>query len=363
MEANYEYDYIIFLLRGEPITMAHIATQDFALTKAKKVITIFGSDNRPLTAKNPFEAQVRMDLMYHHYAPVDEFDRIIVTSASDNPCNDAFVASVIANVHQLIAQDGGDPWTAKIGFTGFAKEGDTSVFYRDLFTKFWDDVPMAAYPEVEGFGEVRATKVREILFTPSIGLEVLVNVVPPVVLNYLKYFRTTDRYERLLAEYNGVEGFKKALPNFPIQCMTTDAILVCDGYVLLVERGGKVGNGLLAFPGGFIERHLRVEENLYKELGEETTINVPVSELKKAFIGWEIEDAPNRSERCRILTHIGIFDLTILGYNRDNLPTVVGADDAKAAFWLKFEEMQCEDFFEDHYMFGMRCLKKYGFIK
>lgn len=355
--STFSHDYIVFILRGQPFTVAHKAIEDYALTKGKKTITIFGSDNRPETQKNPFPADVRMDLLDLVYENSPDHERMIISSTGDFAKNEDFIASVVGLVNDLIAKDGGDPKTATIGITGYSAEGDPSAFYLEMFD-MWDYVPSPEFPLIEGFGEVRATNVRKIIFGGD--LDELVNVVPEPVLWYLKIFRGTETYKRLLSEVKAVNTFKEKLPSYPINCVTTDAMLVCGDYILLITRS-KVGKGLKALPGGFLEHNLRIEQNLYKELGEESMIEVPVSELKKAFLGYHVEDDVNRSERCRILTHVGVFNLALIGYSNENLPKVTGGDDAASADWYLKDELQTDEFFEDHHFLIQRCESKFRF--
>ena len=130
--------------------------------------------------------------------------------------------------------------------------------------------------------------------------------------------------------------------------VTTDAIVVQSGHILVIKRGFQPGKGLLALPGGFVQKDLTLEDNAVKELKEETRINVPVAVLKGSIKAKKEFDFPDRSQRGRTITFAYFIELE--PSLKDGLPRVKGGDDASKAFWLPLSalgEME-EQFFEDH---------------
>ena len=77
-----------------------------------------------------------------------------------------------------------------------------------------------------------------------------------------------------------------------------------------------------------------------RELQEETGLIVNPNALKSSHTF----DAPERSIRGRTITTVFYFEL--MG---DDLPDVVGGDDANRAFWLPLGELDGRMMFEDHY--------------
>lgn len=78
--------------------------------------------------------------------------------------------------------------------------------------------------------------------------------------------------------------------------VTVDLIVLQDGRVLLIRRGGHPALGKLAVPGGFVEPNETVEEAAVRELEEETGITDTV--MKQLCV----RSKPDRDPRCRIIT-------------------------------------------------------------
>ena len=112
------------------------------------------------------------------------------------------------------------------------------------------------------------------------------------------------------------------------------------GHVLLVERGGEYGRGLYALAGGFLDKNETLLDCALRELQEETGLIINPNALKSSHTF----DAPERSTRGRTITTVFYFEL--MG---DDLPDVVGGDDASRAFWLPLGELDGRMMFEDHY--------------
>jgi bifunctional NMN adenylyltransferase/nudix hydrolase len=120
----------------------------------------------------------------------------------------------------------------------------------------------------------------------------------------------------------------------------------------LVKRGGKIGNGLYALPGGFLNNDERIYDGCVRELLEETQIDLTPPALKESvglgaareeltksilrvgFRGAEVFDHPDRSQIGRLITHAHLFVI-----ETPYLPAVKGADDAKEAFWWPLSRM------------------------
>ena len=178
-------------------------------------------------------------------------------------------------------------------------------------------------------------------------------LIPAPVKAFLaKWMKTTD-FEQLkkeseyLSDYRAKSqfvGFK-----FSATFVTTDAVCIARGHILLVRRGHQPGLGQIALPGGFLAPGLRLKDNCIKELREETKIGVETSTLRRAITASEVFDDVDRSQRGRTVTHA--FYLELFPRLEDGLPLVKGGDDAAKAFWLPISALgEVEDeFFEDHY--------------
>ncbi len=140
--------------------------------------------------------------------------------------------------------------------------------------------------------------------------------------------------------------------------LTTDAVVVQSGHVLVIRRGHQPGKGLLALPGGFLAGGLTLEDNAIKELKEETNIKVAAQILRGSIKSSHVFDYPERSQRGRTVTFAYFIELE--PRLKEGLPKVKGGDDAAKAFWLPLSAIgeKEEEFFEDHihiirYFLGM----------
>jgi bifunctional NMN adenylyltransferase/nudix hydrolase len=176
------------------------------------------------------------------------------------------------------------------------------------------------------------------------------------VINFIEKFITSGEFEQLKREHKHYTEEEKMYNGYPYakNFLTTDAVVVQSGHVLLVRRGALPGEGLWALPGG----HLNPDENALngtlRELKEETGLKVPTKVLKGSLKKVKNFDHPDRSLRCRLngkkgrtftVAHCFVLDNTV-----EKLPRVKGADDAKEAWWFTLAEIRSmkDQIFEDH---------------
>ena len=105
--------------------------------------------------------------------------------------------------------------------------------------------------------------------------------------------------------------------------VTVDIIIISDGKVLLVRRGGHPCLGKLAFPGGFVEPDEDVYAAAARELKEETGLTaINLRQLNVA-------SAPKRDPRTRIITVPFLAEAEDYG-------ALSAGDDAMSAKWYPF---------------------------
>jgi len=164
---------------------------------------------------------------------------------------------------------------------------------------------------------------------------------PPAVAAILQDFRTSDAYRTVAAEARYVEDYKQAwtAAPYPPIFVTVDALVLCREHVLIVERGGQPGHGLLALPGGFLNPDEKLHTACLRELEEETGLQLAPQHIAAVFTA----DKPDRSAIGRVITHLHIIRLD------GEPPAVKGMDDAARAFWLPLAELRRDRFHDDHY--------------
>jgi bifunctional NMN adenylyltransferase/nudix hydrolase len=355
-----DFDYVVFIGRFEPFHNGHLAVARHALrllrgtadgkptpnTRAGtppggKLIVLIGSADTPRTPRNPWTAAERRVMV--QAALEDEAGRLIVRPLRDHLYNESqWIAAVQRTVAEAIRADGG-PADARVGLIGQRK--DASSYYLEEFPQ-WQLV------DVGHTETMSATDLRRYLFESGPGdygnLMMVRASVPEPVFAMLDAFRRTDpAFQTLVDEYRFIRDYRAAWDEapFPPTFVTTDAVVVHSGHVLLVRRRSAPGKGLWALPGGFIRQDEALQEACIRELREETRLKIPAPVLRGSIKGRQVFDHPDRSLRGRTITHAFHFQ-----FPQGELPGVRGADDADKARWVPVAEAleMGPKLFEDH---------------
>lgn len=337
-----DFDYLVFIGRFEPLHNGHAAVARHALGRARKVIFLIGSADTPRSLRNPWSVAERSVMIQ---AALDgAADRLILRPLRDHLYNESlWIAGVQRTVADAIRDDGGDA-NARVGLIGFDK--DASSYYLREF-------PQWPLVDVQHTQALSATELRRYLFEAGDidfhgALLMLRANVPQPVFEMLEAFRrSSPAYTQLVAEYRFIEQYKAAWKDAPYAptFVTTDAVVVHSGHVLLVRRRAEPGKGLWALPGGFVGQNEALLDSCLRELREETRLKIPVPVLKGSLRRQHVFDHPERSQRGRTITHAFHFD-----FPSGELPGVRGGDDADKARWVPVSEAleMGPKLYEDH---------------
>ncbi|UHQ22997.1 bifunctional nicotinamide-nucleotide adenylyltransferase/Nudix hydroxylase [Lysobacter sp. 5GHs7-4] len=321
-----DYDYLVFIGRFEPFHNGHAAVARLALSKARKIVFLVGSADTPRTTKNPFTVAERAVMIQSALA--DAAERLIVRPLRDRLYNESrWIAGVQRAVAEAIAADGGDA-QARVGLIG--QDKDASSYYLREFPQ-WDLV------DVQHTATLSATELRRYLYEANQldshgGLMLIRANVPAPVFDMLEAFRkNSPAFKQLVAEHQFIDTYRAAWADapYPPTFVTTDAVVVHSGHVLLVRRRAEPGKGLWALPGGFVGQDESLLDACLRELREETRLKLPLPVLKGSIRHQHVFDHPDRSQRGRTITHAFHFD-----FPSGELPHVRGGDDADKARWI-----------------------------
>lgn len=153
-------------------------------------------------------------------------------------------------------------------------------------------------------------------------------LVPPACHPWLTDWLAQPARQELQREWQALRAEREAwaVAPYPVTLVTVDTVVECGEHVLLIRRGRAPGRGLYAVPGGFIEVHEPILHSAYRELQEETSLNLTHHVAPRA---QAVFDAPERSQRGRVITHAFHFRL-----DAPQPPALQAGDDASSATWV-----------------------------
>jgi bifunctional NMN adenylyltransferase/nudix hydrolase len=325
------FDVAVLIGRFQPFHRGHLHLLETALDRADHVLILLGSHRCAPDTRNPWSSEEREE-MIRASLPESLQERVEFLPLRDHLYSDnLWLAEVQQKVTSTTRE--GD----RVLLVGHRK--DRSSYYLELFPQ-WEreDVPMR--------GDIHSTAIREAFFSGA-AEEIWAADLPPAVQTLLTAYRSTGRYRWLAEEAAFIHNYRQiwSVAPYPPTFVTTDAVVVQSGHVLVVRRRVRPGQGLIALPGGYLHQEEKVLDGMLRELREETGLKVPRPVLEGSIAGSHVFDAPGRSARGRVITHAFLIQL-----KAGPLPAVRGADDAEKAFWMPLADIYAheDNFFEDH---------------
>ena len=330
----------IYIGRFAPLHNGHIEVINYCNNNYDETIVLIGSKNKRRTIKNPFP----VDLISNWI--LNSSKNTIVRSINDYLYSDnKWIAQIEDYVYSFYNKD-------EYEFTIVGHEKDDSSFYLKIFPTWRVDL----LPEFDN--GISATYIRNNYFVSDEIFSVTKNecIKPHVserVLNDLIEFRETQAFQDLMEEKAYFEKEDKKFEIYPykdtLKFNCSDAVVVCDGNVLLIERKRAPGKGTWALPGGFVNKNETYEQAAIRELFEETSLKLPEKVLKGSLKRSKIFDNPKRNEGIPRITNAFYFEIhpdMKNGYPK--LPKVKGTDDAVNAQWFSLSTVRHMVLFDDH---------------
>ncbi len=325
-----KFEFGIYIGRFQPLHNGHYRTIKLALESSQYLIVILGSDRTAANIKNPWGSRERIEMIRSCFGS-QELERMYFIPVRDWLYSDNLW---LATIQQKVLEITGN--NKSIGLFGHRK--DSSSYYLEMF-------PQWSYQETGCELELSSTNIRSSYFE---GGDDYRRFVPGGIMRFLDNFRASERYSALRQEYEFIQAYRQAWSNapYPPVFVTTDAIVVQSGHVLVVRRKAMPGQGLIALPGGFVRQGETLIEGMLRELKEETRLKVPLPVLRGSIVDSHVFDNPDRSLRGRTITHAYFLQL-----KAGELPAVKGGDDAEKAWWMTLADLYAheEQFYEDHF--------------
>ncbi len=338
-----EFDTLVLIGRFEPVTSAHVAILQQAVSRAKELIIIVGSANQPRTFKNPWKYQERVSMLNNVLNTMNTQNcRVSIDPMVDTIYNNqAWAGRVQAVVAKRRLMHG------SCGIIGHKK--DESSFYLDMFPQ-WETV------DVGLIQPLNASNVRELYFKENCNLNFVRGVVPDSTFRLLEGWKDTPDFKQIVAEREFVVNFKKTYAGLPYAPTfnTADACVIQSGHVLMIKRRAEPGRGLWALPGGYLDagKDTSLKAAMVRELREETGLKVPAPVILGSIQAEKTFDAIDRSPRGRIITQC--FKVVLpdgeLSKVKGNMNGATPEEsEVLKVKWVPIGEIDPEKCFEDHY--------------
>lgn len=354
-------NYGIVIGRFNPPHLGHFHLIESAISKSDYVIVVNGSYK---SAHNPKKLLNEDEIQKIILASVSQPEKLIFVNVRDNLYDDQeWVLDIRKQIKWVAAQA---MVVTQNTYTIYGFTKDQTSQYLKWFPMYKSE-EVSPYSLIINHGNseiIHATNLREHMYRTWHICKNHFNSNPldyghllrpymearmgkdafETMMNLLDY----NRLEWITEEFEHYEKYKeiwKAAP-FPPIFVTCDSVVISNGCVLVIRRKDSPGRGCYALPGGFLNTDEKIKDGILRELKEETKIRIPPGKLIGSLNTIEVFDAPGRSLRGRTITNAGLFVL-----DEQELPKVVGADDAEKAEWVPLENLKHLEgnFFEDHY--------------
>ncbi len=339
-----KYKLAVVIGRFQPFHNGHLEIVKEALKQAEQVLILVGSSNRPRTPKNPFTFAERQAIIN-----ASLFDNGISTGVIVNSLDD-FIYDEHRwerQVQDKIAEQivNFDLRRSEVVIVGHSK--DESSYYLKSFPQY-DVVELPIYAN-----GVDATTIRDELFTNRSFCRINpYNVSHDAirVINGIRDWNGVD-FKNIYNERLHIERERNKFGDYPydghLNVCAADALVVCGGHILLIERGEFPFKGCMALVGGHKQDDETFQQCAIRELKEETQLKVPTKVLLGSCKGFDMFDKPDRDPVLTKPTMVYLFDIEC---NADgSLPKVNGMDDAARAVWVPLKDIKSDNMAFDHY--------------
>lgn len=321
----------IYIGRFQPLHKGHIEVINHCKKNYDEIFVFVGSSNKRRSMKNPFSFQTIATWLLR--AGIDK-----VNPLNDYIYDDEKWANQLKDIISNIYQD------QECEFTLVGHMKDDSSFYLNIFPEYKLDL----LPEFNN--GLSATDIRTQMFENLSGMELLdylSKCVTSDVARDLFEFIETDEFKDLQEEYFYFKKEKEKFKDYPykdtLKFNCADAVVECNGHILLIKRKKAPGKGSWALPGGFVNTNETYLAAAKRELLEETGLDISKLLTDNVSEGL-IFDHPSRGSGIPRIT-MGVY------FNIDSVkqfPYIKASDDAVEAKWISINDLKAMILHDDH---------------
>ena len=342
---TYEFTKAVVNGRFQLPHLGHLACFAKALRTAEQVYILIGSAQAYPNTVNPFvpkqrEDMIRLMLEDAGYT-AEDMQRITFAYIDD--------ASYRNEVWQADIRDAVDEMPEDtITMVGFDK--DEQSWWLDTFG--WAVTEVFPKNADNFISRISSTRMRKRFFeTKTVSLA----FTSQSVIDYLTAFakNPNSEFERLSHEHSYMKKELAKFDAYPykgsLNCSTGDAIVVCNGHLLVTKRGNLPGLGAYALPGGHKDANETYLDSALRELTEEIKLKVPARVIRGSVKRTKMFDSPQRSAPfCK--PTLGAY-IELMPDNDGSLPRIRRGDEVASVEWLPMHMVRRNKnkFFDDHY--------------
>lgn len=285
-------------MRANPYHLGHSKLIRDAIEAGQEgavTVVFIGSANKAGTPDNPFTYNERLDMILHDFQKEVEGGNLFILPLVDYDYDDqAWEADLHKQLHQVASFKFGVNCYFTPRFFTCGKGDDAQL--RVKWARGAEVVVVESIFTDEK--ELSATAIRQRMVDMQPWVEFAPNVMQAV---------TDDRLAAVVksmkTQQDKAKQYKESFASCPfeVQFSATDAVIRdTTGRLLFIVRGKDFGQGLLAMAGGFLESQLTYEQNMKKEVKEETGIDLDV--IPHTIVSSWMCDNPKRDIRGRMTT-------------------------------------------------------------
>lgn len=301
----------IFIGRFQPVHQGHMHAIGIASTQVDQLYILVGSANQCRSIRNPWTYEERAGMLRKKIHALG-INNVHILPLNDYRYNDTQWMSDVRQTAEFYG-------IGKFILFGHEKEGND-------YLKWFPDWE---YRNIEAQYMINASSIRKRMFETN----------------------NAEMPETVRGDYAFYQKEKELFKDYPfpetLNFNCSDAILECQGHILLIKRKFSPGRGAWALPGGFRNQRETFLDCAIRELKEETNVRVPEKVLRGSIVKTELFDDPSRS--------FGIPRNTLAVHMRINpnpdytLPRANGADDAVECKWVTLTDaLNNIEMYDDH---------------